>query len=123
MLILNFFQVETDFYCEKHLHTDLITWPRLNQAKSESNSLPDHLFFYRLWHIKSFIRPSLDIIYGFCLDAKHVKADAQVLFNYILSNLYKSGTISMICHKCGKSFIEIILLLATYGMARTPNNF
>ena len=53
----------------------------------------------------------------------HVKADAQVLFNYILSNLYKSGTILMICHKYGKSFIEIILLLATYGMARTPNNF
>ena len=53
----------------------------------------------------------------------HVKADAQVLFNYILSNLYKSGTISVICHKYGKSFIEIISLLATYGMARTPNNF
>ena len=28
-----------------------------------------HLFFYRLWHVRSSIHPSLDIIYGFCPDA------------------------------------------------------
>ena len=83
VLILNFFQVETDFYCEKHLHTDLITWPRLSQAKSESNSLPDHLFFYRLWHIKSFIRPSLDIIYGFCLDTRESRCTSIIQLYFI----------------------------------------
>ena len=48
MLISNFFYLETDFYYEKGLCTDLITWSRLKQTKSENNSLPDHLFFYKL---------------------------------------------------------------------------
>ena len=28
-----------------------------------------HLFFFRLWHIRSSIHPSLNIIYSICLDA------------------------------------------------------
>ena len=43
--------------------------------------------------------------------------------NYILHSLYKSGMISTICHKFGKSFIKIIPLPALYGMTITSNNF
>ena len=43
-----------------------ITRPSLNQTKD--NSFSFHVF-YRLWHIGSFIHSSLDIIYGFALDA------------------------------------------------------
>ena len=48
MLISNFFYLETEFYYEKGLGTDLITWSRLKQTKSENNSHLDYLFFYRL---------------------------------------------------------------------------
>ena len=44
MLISNFFYLETEFYYEKGLGTDLITWSRLKQTKSENNSLPERLF-------------------------------------------------------------------------------
>ena len=46
-----------------------ITGPRLKQRKSENNRIPRYLFFYRLWHIRSFIHESLGIIYGFRLDS------------------------------------------------------
>ena len=46
-----------------------ITSPMLKQTKSKNNSLSDHLFFYRLWYIRSYIHSSLDIIYGFSPDA------------------------------------------------------
>ena len=39
-----------------------------------------------------------------------------VIFNYNLPFLYKSEMISIIYHKYSKSFIKIILLLASYAM-------
>ena len=44
--------------------------PRVKQVKSESNSFSDHLLFHRPSHIRSPIHQSLEIIYGFCLDAR-----------------------------------------------------
>ena len=38
-------------------------------------------------------------------------------FNYILPFLYKGGMISIIYHKYGKPFIEIIPLPASYAMS------
>ena len=37
MSISNFFYLETEFYYEKGLCTDLIMWSRLKQTKSENN--------------------------------------------------------------------------------------
>ena len=66
VLISNFFQL----YYEKRLRTHLDHVSEvLKQTKSENDSLSDHLFFYRLWHIRSFIHLSLDIIDGFRIDA------------------------------------------------------
>ena len=66
VLISNFFQL----YYEKRLctHLDHVS-EVLKQTKGENDSLSDHLFFYRLWHIRSFIHLSLDIIDGFRIDA------------------------------------------------------
>ena len=41
----------------------------LKQTKSKNNSLTDHLFLNKLWHIISIFQTSLGIIYGFRLDA------------------------------------------------------
>ena len=38
------------------------------------------------------------------------------IFNYILPFLYKSGMISIIYHKYGESFFEIIPLSVSYAM-------
>ena len=45
------------------------------------------------------------------------------IFNNILFFLYKSGTISIIYYKYGKSFWEIILLPASYAMRIPWKNF
>ena len=70
--------------------------------------------------IRSFIHSSLDIIYGFHLDASKNK----LWYTHIqlcLPVLYKSGMISIIYHNYGESFIEIIPLPVFYAM-RTPWN-
>ena len=87
-----------------------ITCPRLNQTKNGNNSLSDHFLFYRLWHITSFIHSSLDIIYGFRIDASKNRLWYSTIFNYILTFLYKSGMTSIIHHKYSESFFEIIPL-------------
>ena len=38
--------------------------------KSENNSFSDHMGVYRLWHIRSFIYTTLDIINGLRIDAE-----------------------------------------------------
>ena len=73
VLISNFIQLEIFFTIRNVCALTLITGPRLNEAKSENNSLLGHLFFHRLWYIRCFILPSLDIIYGFRLDASESK--------------------------------------------------
>ena len=45
-----------------------------------------HLFFYRLWHVRSSIHPSLDIIYGFC----HTP-----IFRLYFNLFFKSGMMSI----------------------------
>ena len=57
------------FFARNVCGITFITGPRLKQTTSENNRLPRHLFFYRLWHIISFIHESLGIIYGFRLDS------------------------------------------------------
>ena len=60
-----------------------ITGPRLKQTKSEDNRLPRPLFFYRLWHIISFIHESLGIIYGFRLDSsKYRLSHTQIKLHF-----------------------------------------
>ena len=95
----------------------LITCPRFKQTKSENDNLSDHLFFYRLWHVRSFIHPSLDINYGFRLDASEKRLWYAYIQLSVISFLYKSGIISIVYHKYVKSFVEIIPLPAPYAMS------
>ena len=69
VLISNFFQLEIELTVRNVFGLTLMTCPGLKQIKSENNSLSNHLRLYRLGHIRSFIHPSLGIIYGFRLDA------------------------------------------------------
>ena len=50
-----------------------MTGPRLKQTKGENNWLPHHLFFYRLWDIRSFIHETLSIISGFHFDSSRYR--------------------------------------------------
>ena len=95
-----------------------MTCPRLKQTKRECKCLSDRLFsndyrisdpsFAHLW----------TLFMAFLLMQVKKGFDTPI-FNYILPFLYKSGMISFIYHKYGKSFIEIISLPASYAM-RTP---
>ena len=97
MLISNFFQLEIELN-----HFDDVSVVETNKKCN----LSDHLFFYRLWHIRSFIHSSLDIVYDLRLDASKNRLDAPI-FSYMILIIYR---------KCGKSFIEIIPLPASYPM-------
>ena len=88
MLISNFFHLETDFYYEKGLCTNLITWSRLKKTKSENNSVSNHLFFYRLYHMRSFIQPFLNISYRYSFWYKWKK----VLINLHSTSIYSTCT-------------------------------
>ena len=73
-----------------------------------------------LWYIRSFIHPSSDIIYKYRLDTSECRLTHDTpMSNYILPGFYKSGLISMMYNKYDKSFVEIIPLPASYGIA-TP---
>ena len=81
-----------------------------------------HLFFYRLWHVRSSIHPSLGIIYGFCHDA----SENRLWYNHIqlyFNLFFKSEMISTIYYKHSKSFIEIIPLPASDAIRIYWNNF
>ena len=81
-----------------------------------------HLFFYRLWHVRSYSHPSLDIIYGFRPDA----SENRLWYTHIQTIFYpffKSGMISTIYHKYSKTFIENISLPASYAIRTYWNNF
>ena len=56
--------------------------------------------------------PSLDIIMAFLMMQVKTGFDEPIC-NYILPFLCKSGKVSVIYHKYGKSFIEIISLSAS----------
>ena len=56
-----------------------------------------HLFFYRLWHVISFIHPSLDIIYGFWTVASENKLSYTHIQLYF-TPFSKSRVISTIYH-------------------------
>ena len=116
MLISNLFQPEIALYCEKRLCTHFSH----GVCGDLSYDLSDHLFFYRLWHIRSFIHPSLDIIYRLSLDASENRlwyAQFQLYFTF----LYKSRMILIIYHKYDKSFMENIPIPAFYSI-RIPRN-
>ena len=99
-----------------------LTWIaclRLKQTKINNNSLLDHLFFNRLWHLRSFISK---LSMTFILMQVKTGFDTP-MFNYILPFLCKSRMISIIYHKYGKSFFEIIPMTVPFAL-RTPwNNF
>ena len=80
-----------DFTVRNFCALTFTTCSRLKQIKSWINSLLDHLFFYRLWHIRSFIHPSLDIIYGFRLNARKIR----LWYTHIEPFLCKSEIISI----------------------------
>ena len=69
VLILNFFQLEIDIYCQKCLSTQFDYMSKVEASKNENNSFSLLSVFYRLWTVRSFAHPSLIIIYGFCPDA------------------------------------------------------
>ena len=73
MLISNFFQLEIEFYCEKHLRSHTLIIFEFEANKKWKNGLSNHLFFYRLWHTGSFINLYLDIIYGFPVYASEIR--------------------------------------------------
>ena len=106
-LISNFFQLKTELYCRKGLWTYLDHVSKVEESKklkktsfissvSTDYGILDTLFSY-LWTLSTVF---------FLMQ---VKTDFDTLiFNYILPFLYKSGMISIIYHKYGKSFIKII---------------
>ena len=67
MLISIFLQLEIEFYFE-NVCTHIGHVTKVKAGKYENNRPLEHLFFYRLWHMRSFIHFSLNIIYGFHLD-------------------------------------------------------
>ena len=69
VLISNFFQLQIELYCEKCLYLLWLHVQGWSKQKVKIIVFHCHLFFYRLWHVRSSIHPSLDIIYGFCPDA------------------------------------------------------
>ena len=65
LLISNFFQLKIKKSFCTHFHP-------VSEVKANKKwkwYSPDHMCFYKVWHIRSFIHPSLDVIYDFCLDA------------------------------------------------------
>ena len=75
----------------------LITCPRLKQMKSENNSLSDYLFFYRLWHVRSFIYASLGISsYCFRLDASKNRLSTTYYPFYTKLKWYQLYTINKV---------------------------
>ena len=109
VLISNFFQLEIELYCGKHLrtHFDQVETRRENnilryQCFSRDCSISD-LLFTNLWTLST----------AFVLIYVKTGFDAPIL-NYILPFLYQSGVISIIYYKYGKSFIEIIPLPVLY---------
>ena len=66
-----------------------------------------HLFFYGLWHVRSSIHLSLDIIYSFLPNA----SENRLWYTHIqlcFTLFFKSGMISTTYHKNSKSVIENI---------------
>ena len=85
--------------------------PSLKQTKSKNNSISNHLFFYRLWVCISDLLFTYLWTLSTVLVFTLVKTSFDLLIlNYILPFLYKSGIISIIYHKYGKSVIKIIPL-------------
>ena len=76
----------------------LMTCPKLKQIKNENNGLPDHLFFYILWYIRSFIHPSLGHYLRLSSWCKWKQALIHP-YSTILPFLYKTEMISIKCHK------------------------
>ena len=97
MVISNFFQLEIELN-----HFDDASVVETNKK----SNISDHLHFYRLWHIRSFIHSSLGIVYDFRLNASKSRLDAPI-FSYMILIIYR---------KCVKSNIEIIQLPASYAM-------
>ena len=67
----------------------------MKEAKRENNSLSDHLFLYRPWHITFFIHHFWTLSTAFTL----------MINPCLLPLLWKSGMISIIYQKYGKPFI------------------
>ena len=84
-----------------------------------SKQKPEITVFQIIWfsidYIRSFIHPPLDNIYSFSLYASEIKL-WDTLTQIYFTVFYKSGMISIIYHKYGKSFIKIISLPASYAM-------
>ena len=81
-----------------------LTW----WVRSENNSLSDHLFFYRLWHIRSSIHSSSEIIYGFCHDASenrlwYIHIQLHFTFSYTKAKWYQLFTVNTV-NRLLKSF-------------------
>ena len=115
VLISNFFQLEIFFTIRNVCALTLITGPRLNETKSENNSLLGHLFFHRLWYIRCLCGISYSPIFGHYLRLSSWwkwKQDLIHPFDFTFS--YNSGMISIISHRYGKWFIEIIPFTASY---------
>ena len=75
----------------------------------KNNSLTDHIFSYRLWlayHI--FYSPILFTAFVYASEKK--QTILRLIFNYILSFLYKSGKASIIDHKYDIESIETVPL-------------
>ena len=54
---------------EMFVHSLWLHVPGRSKQKVKIIVFHCHLFFYRLWHVRSSIHPFFDIIYGFCPDA------------------------------------------------------
>ena len=83
------------------------------------------MLFYRLWHIKSFIHQSLDMINEFRFNTSvQVKAISDIpILNHNSPSLKKRRIISTMYYKRGKSFIEMIQFRVSYAMRITSSIF
>ena len=77
VLISNFFQLQIEHLLWLHIQ-------RWSKQKLKIVVFHCHLFFYRLWHVKSSIHASLDIIYGFCPDA----SESRLWYTHIQTIFY-----------------------------------